>query len=226
VRLTAQTFACYTKACAPPPAGKGGSTKAGHEARRQAIAVHDHAVAIEKGVTDTLRSTVLDQGGALVGLTHRVKGIDSLTRKIHDKALQRHQSMAESANAIPDALRYTAVLHSSKYTAAVKSTRKALEKQGFKIEELETHWQRGDAYNGVHMIARHPNGAKVEIQFHTVDSLRAKALTHPIYEKARQATTTPQERTMLTKKMVEIADHAKVPKGATGLGTKVFRPAA
>jgi predicted RNA binding protein YcfA (HicA-like mRNA interferase family) len=177
-------------------------------------------------VTDTLRHTVLDRGGVLVGLKHRVKGLDSLTRKIHDKATTRGQSMEESANAIPDALRYTAAVHSSKYTSTVKATIKALKSQGFKVEELETHWQRGDAYNGVHLIARHPNGAKVEIQFHTVDSLKAKALTHPIYEKARQATTTPQERTMLTKKMVDIADHAKVPKGALGLGTKVFRPAA
>lgn len=218
-------FACYVKACAPPPVGKGGSSKAAVQARQLAKRIVGNALAAEKAATSDLRDVIEGSGGQMVGLEHRVKGLTSLTRKIHDKAITRGQSLEESASKISDALRYTAVLDAKDYTKGVKATLKSLRKKGYEVDELETHWQRGDAYNGVHAIIRHPNGTKLEVQFHTPESLEAKGKTHVIYEKARQADTTPQERTRLTQMMIQIADAARIPTGAQSLGVQVFRPA-
>lgn len=222
--MSRAAFACKVKACAPPPVGTGGSSKVANAASRAAAAILARSKAAEPQVTNDLRTVIKSEGGAMVGLAHRVKGLKSLTRKIHDKALSRGQTIEESANRISDALRYTAAFHSKNYTAGVKSTIASLEKKGYKILEKETHWKRGDAYNGVHVIAQHPNGTKVEIQFHTTESLKAKGLTHPLYEKFRQHDTTPQERTRLTREMIRIADSARIPKGALTLGVRVFRP--
>lgn len=223
--MSTAVFACYVKACAPPPAGKGGSSKAGIQAHKLAKGIVESASKAERAATNDLRGVIDAHGGVMVGLKHRVKGIGSLTRKIHDKAVTRGQSLEESASKVSDALRYTAVLHSKDYTKGVKDTLASLKSKGYKINELETHWKRGDAYNGIHAIVTHPNGTKIEVQFHTTQSIAAKNKTHILYEQARRADTTPQERTRLTKLMVQIADAATIPPGALSVGTKVFRPA-
>lgn len=217
------SFACYVKACAPPPAGKGGSSKAGVQARRLAEGIVAKAASAEKEVTGSLRSLVGEAGGTLVGLKHRVKGIGSLTRKIHDKAAQRGQTLEESAGKISDALRYTVALHSGNYSAGIKNTLNALKKAGYKVDEKETYWKRGDDYNGVHAIVRHPNGTKVEIQFHTTASLAAKKKTHAIYETVRRPDIDPAEKSRLMQEMVKIADAAKVPFGARWIGKRKFK---
>jgi len=223
--LSSESFACYVKACAPPPAGKGGSSKVGTQAHKLAQGIVGQASKAERVATDDLRTVIGGAGGTMVGLKHRLKGVKSLTRKIHDKAVDRGQTLEESAGKISDALRYTAVIHSGNYTKGVKDTLATLEAKGYKVLEKETHWKRGDAYNGVHAIVQHPNGTKIEVQFHTTQSLAAKNKTHVLYEKFRQSDTSPQERSRLTREMVRLADSAKIPKGALSLGVKVFRPA-
>jgi len=217
-------FACFVKSCAPPPAGKGGSSKAGYAARAEAKKVLKAAMKVEGEVTKNLRGLIGGESGIMVGLKHRVKGLKSLTRKIHDKAMERGQSMEESASRISDALRFTAVAHSSKYSSLIRNTIKKLKQAGYDVHELETHWKRGDAYNGVHAVVKHPSGVKIELQFHTTQSWAAKMKTHKMYEEFRQHDTTPQRRTELAKQMVQIADSARIPSGALSHGARVYRP--
>lgn len=238
MRVPYAAFMCLSKACAPPPVGKGGSTPqsraATAEARKLVRKVND----IESHTTSLIQSVVRGVGGTMVGLKFRKKTLQSLARKIHNKAEERGKSMEDSAAAIGDALRYTAVFVGKNYAKGVKRTLDAMIKKGYKVEingkvlpqkfdlhELETHWQRGDAYNGVHAILRHPNGTKVELQFHTPYSFKAKMKTHKMYEESRKPSTSPERRAFLIRKMVEEADSAPVPEGALGFGQQVFRPA-
>jgi len=216
-------FRCLSKACAPPPVGTGGSTKLGHAAHREAVALVSKASEIADSVTKTVGSSVAKGGGLMAGLDHKLKTSHSMQRKIHNKSLERGQDVKESSSTIRDALRFTAVIPTAEYAKSVKSTIKELESQGFKTLELDSHWTRGDDYNGIHLIFQHPNGTKVELQFHTPESLHAKRLTHPIYVEFRKPHTTAEQRLAMAIEMVDIADKAPVPPGIEGLGLKIFR---
>jgi predicted RNA binding protein YcfA (HicA-like mRNA interferase family) len=193
---------------------------------------------IEKGVTKTISGAIRSAGGSMAGLKFRMKTLHSLARKIHDKALERGYTMDESAARIGDALRYTGVFSTKDYSKGIRSTLKALMKQGYKVvvdgktlsqkftmDELETHWLRGDAYNGVHAILRHPNGTKIEVQFHTPESFKAKMKNHALYEEFRKPSTPLARKKELIYQMVEVADRAPVPSGALSFGERIFRPA-
>lgn len=223
-----ESFSCFVKACAPPPVGRGGSTKEGIAAHKEAVKRYNAAKAVEPQVSKVLQSVAKQIGAVQVGLKFRLKEIKSLTRKIHDKAMARGLTMEQSGAAIGDSLRYTMVIHSKNYGPKIREALKEFEKAGFKIpaEEKETHWPKGDAYNGAHVQLIHPNGTKIEMQFHTTGSWRAKNLTHGMYEEARKPDTTPARRRELILKMIELADSVRRPTGAIAsyLGKKVFRP--
>lgn len=196
-------------------------------AYRAALDIAERAASAEPEITKAIQNVVSANGGRMESLAHRLKTVDSLTRKIATKAKERGQSIEESASQISDALRYTAVIDDpppGSYSRAIEGMLKSLKDDGLEVLELETHWRRGDAYNGVHLIARHPNGSKVELQFHTPASLAAKGETHKIYEIARADGISPEIRAIMVRRMVQIADVAPIPAGALRFGVRVFRP--
>lgn len=224
VRIDSEVFACLTRACAPPPVGRGGSIKGGRSAVKAARKIFENASKAEAKVTETLRRVVEGSGGRLEGLEYRLKTAKSLARKIITKATERGQTPEEAAAKISDALRYTGVTEAKEYPKMIRKTIKELKKQGFSVEELETHWKRGDAYNGIHLIVKSKDGVKVEIQFHTPESLDAKGKTHPLYEQMRDPSTSPADRKRLIEEMISLADSAPVPRDALKFGDIVFRP--
>lgn len=227
-------FACKSRACAPPPIGKGGSIgPTGAETKQKigagvaARSVAKRAEKVEPGTTGTVKSAIESAGGRMDGLDYRLKTPASLKRKILKKSIEKGISVKAAAKEIADAVRYTGVIPEppkGNYAKTIKTVIKDLEKQGMTITEIETHWKRGDAYNGVHITANAKNGTKVEIQFHTEASLAAKGKTHEIYERAREVGISPEERARLTREMIKIADQSPIPSGAIRLGKKVFRP--
>lgn len=238
LRLDRASFMCLSKACAPPPVGKGGSTAMSRAAASAARTLGKKVNEIESHTTSLVKGVVDGAGGTMVGLKFRKKTIGSLARKIHNKAIERNQSVEESAGRISDALRYTGVFPTKGYAAGIRGTLQAMMKKGYTVEvngkklkqkftldELETHWRKGDAYNGVHAIMRHPNGTKVEMQFHTPGSFKAKMRTHGMYEEFRKLSTTPERRKQLIEEMVKIADSVPTPEDALSFGEQVFRPA-
>lgn len=216
-------FRCLVKACAPPPVGTGGSSKTGEIARKYAERLIRKARQSEPGVTATLTKIVGASGGKLEGLEFKFKTVESLTRKIYDKAKERNTSMMKSSARIVDALRYTSVTDEKTYKSNVHNTLKGLRREGFDILEVETHWKRGDSYNGIHVIAKHPNGTNIEIQFHTPASFAAKQANHKWYERARK-TDDPVLRAELNAKMTARVDTSPIPPGAMTIGKQVFRP--
>lgn len=216
--------ACYSKECAPPPIGKGGSSPAEvHDAHEHATKLLSKAQEAEQQVTPAVSAVVKAAGGEMVGLEHRLKTLPSLRRKIHAKATERSQPVPTAADNISDALRYTGVIPTEKYSAAISTAIGALKADGFHVRELDQFWTRGDNYNGVHAILQHPNGAKVELQFHTPESIAAKKETHKLYEIFRDLNTTPQRRLELNTEMVKIADSAPIPAGVGSIGTAKMR---
>lgn len=207
--------------------GKGGRFCSGQgsmrRARELASGIASKARQAERSATKLISDVVTASGGQMVDLKYRLKTVKSMTRKIANKAVEKGLPLEKMAGRISDALRYTGVVDAAQYASTVRKARATLEQKGYKVVELETHWPRGDAYNGVHMIALHPNGTKIEVQFHTPESHAAKVQNHKDYEKMR-VSKDPKERMRLNKKMTDVADRAPVPKGALGLGKKVYRP--
>lgn len=224
--VNATVFACLSKVCAPPPVGRGGSTKMSGASYRAARGILSRVSDIERPTTSLIRSVVNGEGGSMVGLKHRVKTLYSLARKIHNESVRRNQKVEFTATKIPDGLRYTAVFSDRSYSQGVRKTLRALKKEGYEIDDLSTHWKRGDAYNGVHAILRHPkNGTLIEVQFHTPSSHRAKVRTHAMYKQMKDPKTSPAQRKSLIEEMVRIADSAEVPSGAMRFGYQSFLPA-
>lgn len=181
----------------------------------------------EPKITADISEAVQASGGEMYGLDFRIKEVHSLARKLYAKAKEKGVSVDEYAADVADAVRYTAVSDEpppGTYAKTIKTLLDSLEGKGYKVVELETHWQRGDAYNGVHLVAQNRSGQKFELQFHTSASVKAKFATHPLYEEMRKETTTPERRAELVREMIDIADAADIPQGAMDFGKQVFRP--
>lgn len=179
--------ACYVKACAPPPVGSGGS--AGGTARKLAKRLVDRAKRLDKQdrITSTLRRIVesTDVSGRIVKAKYKYKGIDSLTRKIHDKARERGLPEAVQAHSIDDALRFTAVFNRQEYAGSTNKLIEELDDAGFDVVEVENKWDDASDYKGIHIIGRSPTGQRFELQAHTHRSFRLQAKLHTIYTKTR-----------------------------------------
>lgn len=197
------------------------------EAQRRAEEIMAAGAAAEPELTALITSIAEGAGGSMTGLEHRLKTVESLARKLHDKAKAKGISIEDYAARVADAVRYTAIVDDDppgNYAAAIRRTIEMLEAQGIQVEELETHWLPGDSYNGVHLVGRHPNGTLFELQFHTTGSIEAKNSTHGIYERIRQAGVAPEERREGLLRMARIADQTPMPLDALSLGVQVVRP--
>lgn len=215
-------FACRSKGCAPPPAGVGGSNPKSttSRARRAADDIIGRATKAEPRITSTLQGVADKVGGEMVGLDHRLKTSESLARKIKSKAAARGIEPEEYAAQVSDASRYTMQLSAKTYVADIERTMKALKDAGMPVVELEQQWAKGTSYNAVHAIAETRNGTKVEIQFHTEESLAVKAVNHEIYEKWRSEPDAGK-RAEMSREMTANSDALEFPAGLDRLGPEV-----
>lgn len=205
------------------PAALSDKDRADAEAKR----IVSRATAEEPKITADIQDVVNAQGGKMYGLEFRLKEVDSLARKILSKSKAKGVTPEEYGSEIADAVRFTAIRDEpppGQYANMIKTTIDSLESKGYEILELETHWQQGDAYNGIHLVARTQSGQRFELQFHTTQSVEAKFANHPLYEEMRLDDTSPARRAELVRQMVAVADAAPVPVGAQELGIPVFRP--
>jgi hypothetical protein len=150
-------------------------------ARRQ-VAEHDavrlvqKASLVEPRVTDYLTDIASERGGHLVGLEHKLKSVDSLTRKIADGA---------SPDRIKDALRYTMVFDEREFAGRVNEVVGQLEDDGLPALKVKNTFQRNVPYKGVNCCFEH-EGQYFELQFHTPGSIALKNQNHGLYELARE----------------------------------------
>jgi hypothetical protein len=134
-----------------------------------------------------LRIEAADPQRRLAGLEHMVKGEDRLKEKLADVLLVETRLTARQAlDKVPDAVRFTLTYSAERYTDGVLADVDRLKAEGFELIKLKNLWH-ADQYKGVNSQWRRPEtGTRLEMQFHTPESLEAKELTHEAYERLRR----------------------------------------
>src|ERR1700722_4401407 len=143
------------------------------------------------------RIEAADPDRQLAGLQHMVKGEDRLKEKLADVMLvDTHLTTRQALEKIPDAVRFTLTYSAERYTEGVLVDVDRLKAEGFELIKLRNGWE-SDQYKGINsQWRRSENGTRIEMQFHTPESLDAKELTHEAYERPRppKAETSSSER--------------------------------
>ncbi|RVU97051.1 hypothetical protein EII22_08950 [Coriobacteriales bacterium OH1046] len=192
----------------------GGDGLASRFARKVIDDASDH----EPSVTGLLQSFERD-GVRLSGAHYRIKGAESLIRKIRLRAVTNGTTLDRAADLISDALRYTYVLDDDAFGDAYNEIRSSMEEKGYNFIEVNNSLRlTGVEYRGVNAKVSAPDGYVFEIQFHTGASLDVKErLNHPLYERARLPDTSEAERLALAAQMRENSDSIPMPRGVDGV---------
>jgi hypothetical protein len=125
-----------------------------------------------------------------------LKGEDRLKEKIADELAAPGLSVREALAKVSDAVRFTFTYSPQRYAGGVQADVARLKSEGFELIKLKNFWT-DEQYKGVNSQWRRPEtGLRLEVQFHTQESLEAKELTHGAYERIR-GSVTPSERAEL-----------------------------
>lgn len=176
----------------------------------------------EPEVSKDLTSALKDAGAEFGGFDYRLKGSDSLQRKIKqdqkDSGSPRTaEALRKAAGAINDNLRYTALLSPQNYTEGYNKIKNDLESKGYefvKVKNLMGFPEEGNPYRGVNAQVKNKNGYIFELQFHTDQSFDIKQnKIHKDYEIARNPVKyNEKERSEATKRMFRAYDSLELPK--------------
>ena len=154
-----------------------------------------------------------EEGRGLAGLNHMLKGEDRLKEKIADAIRARlGLTIRQALEIVPDPVRFTFTYSPERYAVGVLTDVDRLKAEGFELIKLKNLWA-DEQYKGVNsQWRRSETGLRVEVQFHTPESLEAKELTHEAYERIR-ASARPSERVELegfqrtVNKLLAIPEH-------------------
>ena len=185
-------------------------------------------------ITETMKS-LEDDNAYLIGLDYRLKGEDSLTRKIISDADVKEKGkkmdqvaseigkkMAKAASEIGDSVRYTLLIDDFEYVSKIESSLDSLVQKGFTIKKFKNFWRSDSAtvYQGINVQVVSPENLKFELQFHTPQSFSTKEyITHSLYEIGRNdsnALVTDEIRSLVNE--IQIIDQklVEVPDGIIG----------
>jgi hypothetical protein len=135
-----------------------------------------------------------DPSRRLAGLKHLLKGEDRLKEKIAERLEGKPgRTVQQAISAISDPVRFTFAYSPQRYADGVLTDVELLKAEGFELLKLKNLWSK-DQYKGINsQWRRRETGLRVEVQFHTPESLAAKELTHEAYERIRSSAS-PAER--------------------------------
>jgi hypothetical protein len=167
----------------------------------------------EPKITALMQEMANKYGMQSVGLAHRIKSEMSLGRKIESE--KDHPKFGgdakKAAEDMSDVIRYTMRTQPGEYGKKVRDTIADFQKQGY-TARVKNYWSPGQPYRGINVALTSKEGIKVELQFHTPDSLRIKDRIHKAYEKFR-VSKNDRQRERLFDQMVKISNQLKMPKG-------------
>lgn len=168
------------------------------EATKACADIHDEG---ERAILPAMRHVEeADPDRRLAGLQHMLKGVDRLKEKVAEVLLvESTLTPRQALDKVPDAVRYSITYEHGRYADGVRADVERLKADGFEEIKLKNLWP-SDQYKGINSQWRRPDtGLRFEVQFHTVESLEAKELTHSAYERLRRSETetTPAERNEL-----------------------------
>jgi hypothetical protein len=140
------------------------------------------------------RVEAAEQGRQLAGLKHMLKGEDRLKEKVTERLEAKPgRSVQQALNGISDPVRFTFSYSPQRYADGVRSDIERLKAEGLELIKLKNLWAE-EQYKGINSQWRRPEtGLRVEVQFHTPESLEAKEVTHGAYERIRSSAS-PAER--------------------------------
>lgn len=186
--------------------------KRGGDSATHATRLRSDAMVREPETTSFLQS-LQRVGSTLAGLDFRLKGQQSLARKIRTDSHDKTMSEQEAADSIHDVLRYTDQLQTASFADEFARIRAELEKAGYTLVKVKNTLQStGVTYRGVNCQFETPDGFKFELQFHTPESLALKENElHKLYEEQRLPDTDPKRRAELVRRMIELSDGLSTP---------------
>ncbi|MFG3282908.1 hypothetical protein [Streptomyces sp. NPDC048111] len=173
----------------------------------------------EPDITDAVKSAAdrVDHG-KLNGLEYRMKGEDSLKRKIatalhEDPMLRPEDALAD----VKDSLRYTVELPAKDYAHGVQQAVDDFRSRGFENVTFKNTWDSA-GYKGINSTWRDPvSGQVFEVQFHTPESFTAKMDGHLLYEQERLPGIAHDELAAIRAEQSALFGKVPVPHGAGDL---------
>lgn len=171
------------------------------------------ATAAEPRLTELVTGLAEQHGGTPAGLDFRLKGLDSLTRKIDADVAAGKGPADRIAGQLFDVNRYTTVFPEARYATSAQETLDALREQGY-TTNVKNYWNvEHNPYQGINVQVTGPTGERFELQFHTPTSLDVKeGELHTIYERAR-VETDPTKLEQYTADSFTAAARIPVPPG-------------
>jgi predicted RNA binding protein YcfA (HicA-like mRNA interferase family) len=180
----------------------------GDQATARSLELLEQLVATEPRVTAEFLSAVPSLGSPYQ-LAHRIKSPQSLARKLFDRQDQRRWWRAPE-----DLLRYTVRTESpDKLVTAARHTAGELNRTGWQVTYAMQSYTAGSRYKGIHAFLKTSTAAKVEVQFHSAQSIKVKELTTPYYEVERSAQATIKEREAARRECIHLSATLTVPTG-------------
>jgi hypothetical protein len=153
----------------------------------------------------------------LIGLEHRLKGVDRIKEKIVDAVRYKGRAPEEALETLKDAVRFTFCYSEHRYTSGVIEDCQRLLDRGFQPFDRLNSWQ-AEQYKGVNSRWRDPeSGLLFEVQFHTRASFEAKQLTHAAYERLRDPATSDIERDELQEFQRKASAEIPIPPNVTDI---------
>jgi hypothetical protein len=178
----------------------------------------DRVSGTEHELTETLQGIEGEVPGTrLVGLEHRLKGMERFKEKIATELRAKpERSITEITGRMADAVRYTYQCDENNYAGAYQDICTQLEARGSELIVCRNYWNDTD-YKGVNTRWLSKNGQIFEVQFHTADSFQTKQLTHSAYERLRTIAPTSAERPELESFQQTVTSHVRIPHGAEAI---------
>lgn len=179
----------------------------------------ENARRAEPGITDDMTDLASRNRGEMEGLDYRLKGEDSLKRKVATELLEdEYLDPADAVARMKDSVRYTMRFDGGDYSPSADAVMQQMSDRGYEQVSIKNTWG-GDGYQGINSAWKHPETGQVfELQFHTKESFDAKMKAHDLYEEARLPGTTPERQRELNEQMSEIFKAVPRPEGASSVG--------
>ena len=183
---------------------------------------HIHADEVEKDLRDSLEG---DAGSIEKGVPYRIKGLESMHRKIREKAWDKQKTPEQYSKEVTDALRFTDMVDGKNFVKSFNKMKEGLAERGYDMVEVtNTIDKEGEAYRGVNTLVTSPKGYTFELQFHTPQSFDIKEANHVDYNVERRASTPPAVSKALQEQMKQRSRSVETPEGASKIRNVKRRP--
>lgn len=168
----------------------------------------------EPRITGDINTISRLSGAHVEGLDYRLKGEDSLKRKLFTDMLgtPSHASTPD----VKDAVRFTFIHEENGYTKGVEAAREMMLDRGYESVELKNSWGN-PGYQGINSTWRSPDGQLFELQHHTPTSFETKMMAHEMYEEQRLPSTSVAREAELEAAQRELFARVPVPEDAPGI---------